>query len=150
MTLAFKSLCAQQKVFIFFLPPTPHSVKRWDHSKRELSVALLQTCFIQRWHHATGRHNLPLQWRSCEAEAGPSAETVPLQEKKKKKERIKPATFYVQVLENAVFLFFSASGDFSLNFCEPETLLHILYPPTHTHAHTYTRKLTPVTSSPHG
>lgn len=142
------NLFALSRRFSFFFSPpapNPHSVKRWDHSKRELTVALLQICFIQRWHHASGRHSLPLQWRSCEAEAGLSTETVPLQEKIKK---IKPATFYVQVL--CSFLVFSASADFSLNFCEPETLLHILYPPTHTHAHTYTHKLTPVMSFPHG
>lgn len=135
----------------FFPPPPPHSVKRWDHSKRELTVALLQTCFIQRWHHATGRHNLPLQWRSCEAEAGLRAETVPLQERIKKNNKTSNI-LCPSPLKKCSFsrFFFSASGDFSLNFCEPGTLLHILYPPTHTHAHTYTHKLTPVMGFPHG
>lgn len=105
--------------FLFFPP-----AKRWDHSNREL--LLYSSMFYSGMTSCYWKTLLPssmkVMWgrkpgwaqRRCGCE---------------KQQHFMLKSLKMQ-FSSLCFWWFS------LNFCEPETLSHILYPPTHTQAHT--------------
>ena len=117
MTLVIKSFCAQERIF---------PVKRWDHSSNR-ELLLYSNMFYSEMTSCYWKTLLPSSAKVTWSQKQPeSRESVWL---------CKTATFWVLNERKSPKLQFSSLCFwwFSPNFCELETLSHVLYPPTHTH-----------------